>query len=579
MDITQQETKLKVGTVAVPPETSGVPEENPLPQTFSDEASYIPLDPSGTHCSDNVIAATAVQKSKDESSCSDLNIVALADLRRSGGNRQKVARPPASARSKTLKSEDLLMTVPTPPWVPLHKVYPRHPMEALKEEINDFTAFMMPTVAEHSMRRLCIDRIAATVRRVWPLAEVRVFGSFETKLYLPSSDLDLVVLYDKASVPRSLHTLANALRQDRAYDSITVISKAKVPIIKLTDLVTQYKVDISFNTTNGLASAEIIKDFGKDPQCGAAFKSLILLLKQFLVQRNLNEPYMGGLGSYALSTMIAAFLKLHPKLAAGLMKSEDNIGPLFLEFFEFYGRFLYNKNVGVAVHVQYGAWLFRRAEKGWHPTNQESISIVDPQDSENDIGRQTFAYRIVRAEFYRAFLRITSMIATWYHREQRYQEHRYKNRDSRAGPDRPARLNTVLGVILSVSTSVLAQRELIEERYSKIISPTNGLEVALADQFEVDHKKTKTPKISQTVDNDRDVKDVTYVEYDSADDDDRMNLRAPFPGPSHRKRGHAGSHNCRLYSSNDSSIVEPEYCDGDMDLVDMLRQGKRHRPA
>ena len=46
------------------------------------------------------------------------------------------------------------------------------------------------------------------------------------------------------------------------------------------------------------------------------------------------------------------------------MEPQDNVGPLLLEFFEFYGRFLCHNDVGLGVHVQYGAWLFRRRDKG-----------------------------------------------------------------------------------------------------------------------------------------------------------------------------------------------------------------------
>uniref|UniRef100_T1K335 Poly(A) RNA polymerase mitochondrial-like central palm domain-containing protein n=1 Tax=Tetranychus urticae TaxID=32264 RepID=T1K335_TETUR len=44
-------------------------------------------------------------------------------------------------------------------------------------------------------------------------------------------------------------------------DSIKVLDKASVPIIKLVDKNTQIQVDISFNTLNGIESAKLIKVF------------------------------------------------------------------------------------------------------------------------------------------------------------------------------------------------------------------------------------------------------------------------------------------------------------------------------
>lgn len=60
----------------------------------------------------------------------------------------------------------------------------------------------------------------------------------------------------------------------------------QVPIIKLTDRLTDIKIDISFNMTNGLRSVELIKHFKKK---FPAMQKLIYVLKQFLLQRDLNE--------------------------------------------------------------------------------------------------------------------------------------------------------------------------------------------------------------------------------------------------------------------------------------------------
>lgn len=60
----------------------------------------------------------------------------------------------------------------------------------------------------------------------------------------------------------------------------------------------------------GIHAAAIVKEFVADPQCGGALMPLMLILKQFLAQRLLNEVFMGGLGSYGLLILIASFLKV-----------------------------------------------------------------------------------------------------------------------------------------------------------------------------------------------------------------------------------------------------------------------------
>ena len=65
-----------------------------------------------------------------------------------------------------------------------------------------------------------------------------------------------------------------------------VLDKASVPIIKLTDRNSNVKVYTTFNKENGLRTAELVKMYKKQ---FPALQKLIYVLKQFLLQRDLNE--------------------------------------------------------------------------------------------------------------------------------------------------------------------------------------------------------------------------------------------------------------------------------------------------
>lgn len=56
----------------------------------------------------------------------------------------------------------------------------------LTQELKDFVDFISPSREEHKIRQYVHRRIQRTVERLWPDAQVIVFGSFETRLYLPS---------------------------------------------------------------------------------------------------------------------------------------------------------------------------------------------------------------------------------------------------------------------------------------------------------------------------------------------------------------------------------------------------------
>ncbi|XP_071592812.1 terminal nucleotidyltransferase 4A isoform X4 [Heliangelus exortis] len=206
-------------------------------------------------------------------------------------------------------------------------------VQGLHEEIIDFYDFMSPRPEEAAMRREVVKRIETVIKDLWPTADVQIFGSFSTGLYLPTSDIDLVVFGKWERPP--LQLLEQALRKHNVAEpySIKVLDKATVPIIKLTDQETEVKVDISFNVETGVKAARFIKEYMKKY---SLLPYLILVLKQFLLQRDLNEVFTGGISSYSLILMAISFLQLHPRIDA--RRADENLGMLLIEFFELYGR-------------------------------------------------------------------------------------------------------------------------------------------------------------------------------------------------------------------------------------------------
>lgn len=127
------------------------------------------------------------------------------------------------------------------------------------------------------------------------------------KIFCHCSDIDLVVIGMWKNLP--LRTLERALLDQNIAEpsSIKVLDKASVPIVKLTDKESEIKVDISFNMNNGVKSAELINSFKKQYP---VLEKLVMVLKQFLLQRDLNEVFTGGISSYSLILMTINFLQV-----------------------------------------------------------------------------------------------------------------------------------------------------------------------------------------------------------------------------------------------------------------------------
>jgi DNA polymerase sigma len=53
---------------------------------------------------------------------------------------------------------------------------------------------LAPTAEEVASRAASLESLRDVVRGIWPAADVKVFGSYETGLYTPASDTDVVVV-------------------------------------------------------------------------------------------------------------------------------------------------------------------------------------------------------------------------------------------------------------------------------------------------------------------------------------------------------------------------------------------------
>ncbi|XP_014209789.1 non-canonical poly(A) RNA polymerase PAPD5 isoform X2 [Copidosoma floridanum] len=265
----------------------------------------------------------------------------------------------------------------------------------LHEEIEDFFMYMCPSTEEHSLRLRVVNRIETVINDLWPDSKMEIFGSFRTGLYLPTSDIDLVVIGKWTNLP--LHTLERALIDQNIVEPsyIKVLDKASVPIVKLTDKETEIKVDISFNMSNGVKSAELIKTFKAQYP---ALEKLVMVLKQFLLQRDLNEVFTGGISSYSLILMTISFLQLHPRV--NIDSPDVNLGVLLIEFLELYGRkFNYVKT---GIRVKNGGTYISKEEvqkdmiDGHRPS---LLCIEDPLTPGNDIGRSSYGALYVKDAF------------------------------------------------------------------------------------------------------------------------------------------------------------------------------------
>ncbi|GAA5910828.1 hypothetical protein JCM6882_003438 [Rhodosporidiobolus microsporus] len=271
------------------------------------------------------------------------------------------------------------------------------PMELLDDEIVSFVKWSRPTVDEHNFRKQVFSLFERIVQRLWPGAEVELFGSMVTGLYLPHGDFDVVVHHDalhRLPTPQILRSLANALRTSSfaLSSSIELVSTAKVPIAKFrtTSAYGSYRFDVSFNGPKGPAGAQesmrlLAELEQREPGAKERARRLIVLLKALLDSLRLNEVKHGGLGGLSTFCLGVSFVQLLRRQSQAISPGEDLLR--FLHAFEFDYQ---NDSITVAN----GGGLLNKRQKGWSLARDPGrLSIQHPVDLSRDLSSGSHEWR------------------------------------------------------------------------------------------------------------------------------------------------------------------------------------------
>uniref|UniRef100_A0AAV1UHK5 Poly(A) RNA polymerase mitochondrial-like central palm domain-containing protein n=1 Tax=Peronospora matthiolae TaxID=2874970 RepID=A0AAV1UHK5_9STRA len=140
----------------------------------------------------------------------------------------------------------------------------------------------------------------------------------------------------KIRVLRALQLMLNARRP---HFRVKCLHKAKIPILMVLDTKTKLAIDIGVNNEMFEAS-----EHGRSTSLarrlqatlGARFTIMVMFLKEFLHQFELDKPFTGGIGSFRLYMMVAfIFQQCKPKHDN---EPQPPVSSLLLAFFELYGN-------------------------------------------------------------------------------------------------------------------------------------------------------------------------------------------------------------------------------------------------
>ena len=205
-----------------------------------------------------------------------------------------------------------------------------------------------------------------------------------------------------ASKNNLMKNVARILQKNpKKYTSLNLISSAKVPIIRFIDIEFNLNFDISFNKIDGIYQVnEVLKSLKIYPE----IKHLIFVLKIFLRQRDLNNTYMGGVGSFLLFCVILAFLRYYKREMIEKRGAEELksvlLSEYLLKFLEFYG-INFDCTRQKIIMGDNGRIVEKNSRDG-------AFSLLSPQFDSHDIGNAAFRIKEVFNCFKNRFYFLTN---------------------------------------------------------------------------------------------------------------------------------------------------------------------------
>ena len=187
-------------------------------------------------------------------------------------------------------------------------------------------------------------------------------------------------------------------------------------------------LSLAYASHSGIMARELVKDLILS---FPALAPLVLVLKQFLYEKKLNEPYTGGLGSYCLVLMVACFLDAserdatekphaspqlprrgmrgrsnsnpaqmaeHGAAKKNSMSQKKNWGALLTAFLDYFGNRYDYAATGLTWNLATGQGQPFSLGK-YHPWPGAPFVLLDPFDQSVNIASSVFQMYRVKQQF------------------------------------------------------------------------------------------------------------------------------------------------------------------------------------
>ncbi|KXN67602.1 Nucleotidyltransferase [Conidiobolus coronatus NRRL 28638] len=296
-------------------------------------------------------------------------------------------------------------------------------IERLNKEVLDFYNYLLPSEQETRIREYFVSRIVAIIKSISHIiTDVNCYGSFKNNIYLPTSDIDIVISIKPESYTDQLGLVflkrsASILKEFGIISESKEVFGASTPILKCILNATGHQIDISFDNKSATKSCACIDKY---LNFHPLVRPLVILTKHILYENQLERVYTGGLSSYSTILLAVSFCQKYASRKQTLLPNDlTQLGQIWLEFLEFYGSQFDSKSLKICV-MEDGNLIPRIQSEIFDPIklgiskengNISYLWIIDPNNPESNVAKGTFKYTEIEALFHEIPLAIKHAIS------------------------------------------------------------------------------------------------------------------------------------------------------------------------
>ena len=177
------------------------------------------------------------------------------------------------------------------------------------------------------------------------------------------------------------------------------VAHAKIPILKLRHLESNYKFDISFNIKDGVKSSKRVRRY---LERFTEAKYLLVFFKAFLSQRRLHETFSGGINTFVLFNLVISYLQHSEAYSRNSSPGQTSLGTHIMDLLRLYSLDFNYQSLGISID---DACYYLKREKGFFNRDKPKLmSIEHKVNGESiDIGAPSYNFDLIRKSFENAF--------------------------------------------------------------------------------------------------------------------------------------------------------------------------------